>query len=329
MAVKSTWQNGDAYNASDQNDIANAVNAAYVKPGTGVPKTDLASAVQTSLEKADSAEQTANKGAANGYAGLDSNGRIPVTQLPSSVMEYQGTYNASSGVPTLADGTGNTGDVYRVTVAGSKNLGSGSISFDVGDYVIYNGTVWQKSDTTDAVSTVAGRTGDVVLTVADVSGNTTTALGVGSVELGHASDTTITRSAAGKIAVEGVDVCLAGGAGQVADVSIVAFAALTARAVGTGDFPFGVKLQRDITFTSVTFRVATADGSGNLIAELRKNGSTVTGTSTTVAAASQVSGGTSTGSWSFAAGDILTVYVSGVGATPGKGLVADIKGLTA
>lgn len=113
-------------------------------------------------------ESVANKAAANGYASLDANGRIPVTQLPNSVMEYQGTWNPSTNSPSLADGTGSAGDVYRVSAAGSRNLGSGSITFDVGDYVIYNGSVWQKADTTDAVSTVAGRTGDVVLTKSDV-----------------------------------------------------------------------------------------------------------------------------------------------------------------
>jgi len=117
--------------------------------------------------------------------------------------------------------------------------------------------------------------------------------------------------------------------GQVADLSIVAFASSTIRTASSyGDFAFGIKLQRAVTFTSVTFRVATADASGNLVVELRKNGSQVTGTPTTVAAANQVAGGTSTGTWAFAAGDIITVYVTGVGTTPGKGLIADITGLT-
>lgn len=330
MAIKNTWQNGDAWNASDANDVANAVNAAYVKPGSGVPKSDLSSGVQASLDKADSAVQASSVGQASGVAGLDSNGRVPAAQLPNSIMEYQGVWNASTNTPTLADGTGNAGDVYRVSVSGSRNLGSGSISFVVGDYVIYSpaSSSWEKADTTDAVSTVAGRTGDVVLTVADIGASTSTALGVGSLEVGHATDTTITRSAAGKIAVEGVDVCLAGGAGQVADMSIVAFAAGTSRAVGTGDFPFGVKLQRDITFSSVTYRAATADASGSMTVELRKNGSAVSGSAATIAFGSQVSGGTATGSWAFSAGDIVTVYVTAVGGSPGKGLCADIKGLT-
>jgi hypothetical protein len=114
------------------------------------------------------AEQTSAKGVANGYASLDANARIPVAQLSTSVMEYQGTWNASTNSPTLADGTGSTGDVYRVSTGAARNLGSGSITFDVGDFCIYNGTIWQKSDTTDAVSSVASRTGDVTLTSSDV-----------------------------------------------------------------------------------------------------------------------------------------------------------------
>lgn len=238
-------------------------------------------------------------------ASLDSNGRVPVSQLPASLMQYQGVWDASSNSPSLVDGTGDNGDVYRVTVAGSRNLGSGSIAFAVGDYVIYNSSgVWEKSDTTDAVATVAGRTGNVTLTVADVTDAVAT------------SDSRLSDNRTPTAA------------GQVADVSIVGFGAATARAVGTGDFPFGVKLQRAITFSSVTFRAATADASGNLVVELRKNGTQIATSVTTIAAASQVAGGTTTGTWAFDAGDIISVQVTAVGTTPGKGLIADIRGLT-
>jgi hypothetical protein len=108
-------------------------------------------------------ENAASKGTAGGYASLDGGGKVPVAQLPNSIMEYQGVWNATTNTPTLADGTGSTGDVYRVTVAGSRNLGSGAITFDVGDYVVYNGTVWEKSDTTDSVPSVAGLTGAITV----------------------------------------------------------------------------------------------------------------------------------------------------------------------
>ncbi len=114
------------------------------------------------------------------------------------------------------------------------------------------------------------------------------------------------------------------------DLSVVAFGKSTTRAgSSTGDFPFGVKMQRSVTFTSVTYRVNTADASGNLVVKLQKNGSDtgMTGSSVTIAAASQVAGGTGTGTWSFAAGDILTVVIVSVGTTPGTGLIADITGL--
>ena len=89
---------------------------------------------------------TGTKGAANGYASLDSGGKVPVAQLPNSIMEYQGTWNASTNTPTLANGTGSAGDVYRVSVAGTAL----SLTFEVGDYIIYNGSTWEKSDTTVA-----------------------------------------------------------------------------------------------------------------------------------------------------------------------------------
>lgn len=42
--------------------------------------------------------------------------------------------------------------------------------------------------------------------VADIAASTSSALGVGSIELGHATDTTLSRAAAGDLAVEGVSV---------------------------------------------------------------------------------------------------------------------------
>ncbi len=50
------------------------------------------------------------------------------------------------------------------------------------------------------------------LPVAGITASTSTALGVGSINLGHASDTTIARSGAGAVTVEGVQVILSGAA---------------------------------------------------------------------------------------------------------------------
>lgn len=91
----------------------------------------------------------ANVGSANGIASLDGSGKIPAAQLPNSVMDYKGTWDALNNTPTLVDGTGNSGDVYRVTAEGTQDFGSGNISFVVGDYVIYSGSVWQKSSSVE------------------------------------------------------------------------------------------------------------------------------------------------------------------------------------
>ena len=56
------------------------------------------------------------KGQNNGYASLDANGRVPVAQLPSSVFTYEGNWNAATNTPTLANGSGDAGQVYRVSV---------------------------------------------------------------------------------------------------------------------------------------------------------------------------------------------------------------------
>lgn len=68
---------------------------------------------------------------------------------------YAGNWDASSNTPTLADGDGGAtygiGATFRVSVAGSQDLGSGSITFAVGDKVVYNvSAVWEKWDANDA-----------------------------------------------------------------------------------------------------------------------------------------------------------------------------------
>jgi len=116
----------------------------------------------------DTYQLRSEKGNANGYASLDSQGKVPISQLPSSIMEYKGTWNASTNTPTLANGTGDTGDVYICNVAGTVNFGAGAITFAVGDYVIYSGTIWQRS---------SGAVGTVTSVAASITGDSVTISG--------------------------------------------------------------------------------------------------------------------------------------------------------
>lgn len=85
----------------------------------------------------------------------------------TGTLSYQGTWNASTNTPTLTSSVGTNGYYYVVNVAGSTNL-NGITDWQVGDWAIFNGSVWQKLDQTDVVTSVNGETGAVVLDAADV-----------------------------------------------------------------------------------------------------------------------------------------------------------------
>jgi len=118
-------------------------------------------------------EVVSRKGASNGYASLDSNGRVPSSQLPSSAFEYKGNWDAATNTPNLAAGVGDAGDMYRVDIQGVQDLGNGPITWDVGDMVLYNGATWDKIDNTESVVSVNGQTGAVSLDTDNISEGTT------------------------------------------------------------------------------------------------------------------------------------------------------------
>ena len=87
----------------------------------------------------------------------------------TGALNYQGTWNASTNSPALTSSVGTNGYYYVVVTAGSTNL-NGVTDWQVGDWAIFNGTVWQKIDQTNLVTSVAGRTGDITLSNTDISG---------------------------------------------------------------------------------------------------------------------------------------------------------------
>jgi hypothetical protein len=81
---------------------------------------------------------------------------------------YQGVWDAATNTPTLVSGVGTNGYYYIVNVAGNTNL-NGITSWNVGDWAIFHGGIWQKVDNTDAVVSVNGQTGAVSLTTDNIS----------------------------------------------------------------------------------------------------------------------------------------------------------------
>jgi hypothetical protein len=108
------------------------------------------------------------KGLANGYAPLDGGAKISEAYLPDSIvgqLEYQGTWNATTNTPTLPSASTVKGHYYVTSVAGTYQ----TIEYAIGDWVISNGTSWEKVDNTDAVTTVFGRIGAIIANSNDYS----------------------------------------------------------------------------------------------------------------------------------------------------------------
>ena len=105
----------------------------------------------------------------------------------------------STNIPTLNQNT--TGSAATLTTARElrTNLGSTSTaSFD--------GSANASPGVTGTLAVGNGGTGNTSGNATGLTASTSNSIGVGSIELGHADDTTIARSAAGKITVEGKEV---------------------------------------------------------------------------------------------------------------------------
>lgn len=131
---------------------------------TGTQAISTVSGLQSALDdKVDDSLLGAN----NGVATLDGSGKLTTSQIPDAMLgglDYLGTWDADENDPVLSDGSGTaSGQFYKVSVEGTAEL-DGIDEWHVGDWVIFDGTAWQKIDNTDAVTSVNTQTGAVVIT---------------------------------------------------------------------------------------------------------------------------------------------------------------------
>jgi ribosomal protein L24 len=110
-------------------------------------------------------------------------------------------YNGGAlGTPSSA----NLSNATNLPISGIASLGTGvgtALAVAIGSagaFVTFNGALGTPSS-----GTLTNATG---LPISGLVASTSAALGVGTIELGHASDTTISRASAGRIAVEGVNI---------------------------------------------------------------------------------------------------------------------------
>lgn len=119
--------------------------------------------------------------ALTGKVGYDINGKVAISDLPDSVLgatKFKGVWNANTNVVSSDDedidgidmqpaDSNNVGWYFIVTTAGASNI-DGINDWGIGDWIISIGTSYKKVDNTDAVITVNGQVGNVVLDADDI-----------------------------------------------------------------------------------------------------------------------------------------------------------------
>jgi len=176
---------------------------------------------------------------------------------------------AGGSIDTSAGG----GSIDTHSGGGSINTrGTGSIEFGVAA----TRTTLVGSATAARTITLPDVTGTVITTgnLSSING-TSTALGVGTLELGHASDTTLARSSAGNVTVEGNLLYRAGGSfvGMPVEYSVAVSDETTALTTGTAKVTF--RMPFAMTLTSVRASVTTAPTGSTLIVDINDGGSTI------------------------------------------------------
>ena len=287
-----------------------------------------------------------NAGVANGVATLDAGGTVPLSQIPASIqggVNYQGSWNAATNTPTIVSGVGSKGYYYVVSVAGSTNI-DGITDWLPGDWIIFNGTTWEQIDNTDAVASVNGYTGVVVLTNTDVNAPPTSlTISAGTGLTGGGNLTTnrtlsianTTVSAASYGTASAVPTFTVNGQGQLTAASDVTIAIANTQVSGLGTMSTQNANNVTITGGSITgiTDLAIADGgtgastAGGALTNLGAIGSITSSDGSIIV----VPSGTSVDlavSAASPASTLLTQVRNTTGATLAKGTVVYISGAT-
>jgi hypothetical protein len=118
-------------------------------------------------------ENIANKNIANGYAGLNSSGKLNTSLFPDTILgnlHWGGSFDGNvvtsnsqypqyNGLTLPAADSTNQG-IYFVSTA---NYTYGGVNYLIGDWIVSYGTSgWSKVENSDAVSLVFGRAGNIV-----------------------------------------------------------------------------------------------------------------------------------------------------------------------
>lgn len=242
------------------------------------------------------------------------------TVVPIPTFDAKGRATAVS-TATITPAVGNiTGLGTGVATALAINVGT------AGAPVVLNG-----AGGTPSSLTLTNATG---LPVAGITSSTSTALGVGSLELGNASDTTLARSSAGNVTVEGNLLYRAGGSfvGMPFEYSLAVSDETTALTTGTAKVTF--RMPCAVTLTAVRSSVTTAPTGSTLVVDINEAGASILSTKLSIDASEKTSTTAATAaviSDSALADDAeMTIDIDQIGSTiAGAGLKVTLIGTRA
>jgi hypothetical protein len=227
LVPRGAYDNATDYAVGDSVDYNGSSYVMYVNATAGTLPTDTTKWQVLASKGATGA--TGDTGATGATGAAGANGVINLIQDEGTPLTQRSKLNFVGAGVTVTDG-GAGPDSTIVTISSAPGGSDTQVQFnDGGSFGGDAGLTYNKTtDTLTATTFVGALTGTASgnlisggalgtpssgtltnctsLPVAGITSSTTTALGVGSVELGHASDTTIARASAGVISVEGVTV---------------------------------------------------------------------------------------------------------------------------
>lgn len=182
------------------------------------------------------------------------------TTLPAANAQYARTffYETDAQILYYYDAEDGSGSWVAVAEAPGSQTGTGAAVFATSP------TLVTPNLGTPSALTLTNATG---LPITGITSSTSAALGIGTLELGNASDTTLSRSSAGRLAVEGVNVVTVSSTDTLTNKTLTAPVISTISNTGTVTLP---------TATDTLVGRATTDTLTNKSIALGSN--TVTGT---------------------------------------------------
>lgn len=277
----------------------------------GQPATSYVNAILDEDDMvSDSATSLATQQSIKAYVDSGLSGKQDTITFGAGVETFLGAPSSANLATAVTDETGSGSLVF----ATSPTLVTPALGTPSGGALTNCTALPIIAGTTGTLSVARGGTGDTTATGAA----TNLGLGTGDspqftgVNIGHATDSTITRLSAGRIQCEGVDLLAVDFAVAGSDED----AALTA---STSTPVVTFHAQRDFTLTEAHIGVTTAPTGSVLTGDIHKGGTTIFSTKPTIDATEKSSHTAATApvlsTTSFAKGDLIECFVDGIGAT--------------